>query len=88
MPPATVDAVAANGQEVTDVTAKPLDKETLTLTGGEFITIANRWESKAGGRAAMNKGKSKWKALFRRNPADVSRRNVADYGAVCKGISC
>ncbi|HXG99168.1 MAG TPA: cyclopropane-fatty-acyl-phospholipid synthase family protein [Sphingomicrobium sp.] len=45
----------------------------------EMIVGANRWEDKAGGRAAMNKGKSKWKALFRRNPADVSRRNVAHH---------
>ncbi len=45
----------------------------------ELIVGANRWESKAGGRAAMNKGKSKWKALFRRNPADASRRNVAHH---------
>ena len=45
----------------------------------EMIVGANRWEEKAGGRAAMNKGKSKWKALFRRNPADASRRNVAHH---------
>ncbi len=45
----------------------------------ELVVGANRWESKAGGRAAMNKGKSKWKALFRRNPADASRRNVAHH---------
>jgi len=45
----------------------------------ELIVGANRWEDKAGGRAAMNKGKSKWKALFRRNPADASRRNVAHH---------
>ena len=44
-----------------------------------LIVGANRWETKAGGRAAMNKGKSKWKALFRRNPADASRRNVAHH---------
>jgi len=45
----------------------------------ELVVGANRWESKAGGRAAMNKGKSKWKALFRRNPADASKRNVAHH---------
>lgn len=33
-------------EEVTSVTAKPLDKEKLTLTGGSFLTIANRWESR------------------------------------------
>ena len=57
----------------------------LTVEDGSILDLmkmivgANRWESKAGGRAAMNKGKSKWKALFRRNPADVSRRNVAHH---------
>jgi len=45
----------------------------------EMIVGANRWEEKAVGRTAMNKGKSKWKALFRRNPADASRRNVAHH---------
>ncbi len=45
----------------------------------ELIVGANRWEDKAGGRAAMNKGKSKWKALFRRNSATASRRNVAHH---------
>ena len=44
-----------------------------------LIVGANRWEDKSGGRAALNKGKKKWKALFRRNPADVSRRNVAHH---------
>ncbi|MDQ3077360.1 MAG: cyclopropane-fatty-acyl-phospholipid synthase family protein [Pseudomonadota bacterium] len=38
-----------------------------------------RWEDKAVGRTALNKGKSKWKALFRRNPADASKRNVAHH---------
>ena len=45
----------------------------------EMIVAANRWEDKAGGRAAMNKGKSKWKALFRRNRAAASKRNVAHH---------
>jgi len=45
----------------------------------EIIVGANRWEDKEVGRTAMNKGKSKFKALFRRNPADVSRRNVAHH---------
>ncbi|MDQ3144782.1 MAG: cyclopropane-fatty-acyl-phospholipid synthase family protein [Pseudomonadota bacterium] len=38
-----------------------------------------RWEDKAVGRTALNKGKNKWRALFRRNPADASRRNVAHH---------
>ena len=45
----------------------------------QLIVGANRWETKAGGRAAMNKGKSKWKSLFRRNPAAASKRNVAHH---------
>ncbi|MGI8931146.1 MAG: class I SAM-dependent methyltransferase [Sphingomicrobium sp.] len=44
-----------------------------------LIVGANRWEDKGTGRAAMNKGKSRWKALFRRNPATRSRRNVAHH---------
>ena len=44
-----------------------------------LIVGANRWEDKSPGRAALNKGKRPWKALFRRNPADVSRRNVAHH---------
>jgi len=45
----------------------------------ELIVGANRWEDKAPGRATMNKGKNKWKALFRRNPAGASKRNVAHH---------
>jgi cyclopropane-fatty-acyl-phospholipid synthase len=45
----------------------------------ELIVGANRWEDKAPGRTAMNKGKKKWKALFRRNPAHASKRNVAHH---------
>jgi cyclopropane-fatty-acyl-phospholipid synthase len=39
----------------------------------------NRWEDKASARAALNKGKKPWKALFRRNKAKASRRNVAHH---------
>jgi cyclopropane-fatty-acyl-phospholipid synthase len=39
----------------------------------------NRWEDKGSGRAALNKGKKRWKALFRRNKAKASRRNVAHH---------
>jgi cyclopropane-fatty-acyl-phospholipid synthase len=52
----------------------------------EMIVGANRWEDKAVGRTAMNKGKSKFKALFRRNPADVSRRNVAHHYDLSDGL--
>ena len=44
-----------------------------------LVVGANRWEDKGKGRAAMNKGKGKWKALFRRNKAKASRRNVAHH---------
>ena len=32
--------------EITDITALPIDEKTLTITGGRFTTIANRAESK------------------------------------------
>lgn len=38
--------VAFDFDEVTSVSAVPVDKEKLTLTGGEFTTIANQDESK------------------------------------------
>ena len=45
----------------------------------ELVVGANRWEDKGGGRKALNKGKKRWKALFRRNPAKRSRQNVAHH---------
>lgn len=39
-------AVSFDFDEVTDVFAVPMDEEKLTITGGEFTTIANRAESK------------------------------------------
>ena len=44
-----------------------------------LLVGANRWEDKTPGRGALNKGKKTWKALFRRNPAKASRRNVAHH---------
>ena len=44
-----------------------------------MIVGANRWEDKAVGRKALNKGKNKWKSLFRRNPLAAARRNVAHH---------
>jgi cyclopropane-fatty-acyl-phospholipid synthase len=44
-----------------------------------LIVGGNRWEDKGSGRAALNKGKKRWKALFRRNKAKASRRNVAHH---------
>jgi cyclopropane-fatty-acyl-phospholipid synthase len=44
-----------------------------------LVVGGNRWEDKASGRAALNKGKKPWKALFRRNRAKASRRNVAHH---------
>ncbi len=32
--------------QITDITARPIDKTTLTITGGRFTTIANKAESK------------------------------------------
>ncbi|MDR0901272.1 MAG: hypothetical protein LBM92_00685 [Opitutaceae bacterium] len=32
--------------EITGISASPMDKTTLTITGGHFTTIANAWESK------------------------------------------
>lgn len=45
----------------------------------ELVVGANRWEEKGGGRKALNKGKRPWKALFRRNEAKASRKNVAHH---------
>jgi cyclopropane-fatty-acyl-phospholipid synthase len=45
----------------------------------QLIVGGNRWEDKGSGRAALNKGKKRWKALFRRNKAKASRRNVAHH---------
>lgn len=39
-------AVSFDFKEITDVSACPIDGEKLTLTGGEFTTIANQAESK------------------------------------------
>jgi cyclopropane-fatty-acyl-phospholipid synthase len=45
----------------------------------QLIVGGYRWEDKGSGRAALNKGKKRWKALFRRNKAKASRRNVAHH---------
>ena len=45
----------------------------------QLVTGANRWEDKGSGRAALNRGKRRWKALFRRNPLKRARRNVAHH---------
>ncbi len=44
-----------------------------------LVVGANRWEDKGAGRKALNKGKKKWRALFRRNEAANSRKNVAHH---------
>ena len=44
-----------------------------------LIVGGNRWEDKASARGALNKGKKRWKALFRRNEARAARRNVAHH---------
>ncbi len=45
----------------------------------QLVTGANRWEDKGSGRVALNRGKRRWKALFRRNPLKRARRNVAHH---------
>ncbi|MGH6783821.1 MAG: class I SAM-dependent methyltransferase, partial [Sphingomicrobium sp.] len=44
-----------------------------------LVVGGNRWEDKGSARGELNKGKRRWKALFRRNPAKASRRNVAHH---------
>jgi cyclopropane-fatty-acyl-phospholipid synthase len=44
-----------------------------------LVVGGNRWEDKTPGRGALNKGKKKWKAWFRRNEAKRSRQNVAHH---------
>ena len=44
-----------------------------------LVVGGNRWEDKGSARGELNKGKKRWKALFRRNPAKASRRNVAHH---------
>ena len=57
----------------------------ITLDDGDILDLmrlvvgANRWEEKGAGRKALNKGKQKWRALFRRNEAVKSRKNVAHH---------
>jgi cyclopropane-fatty-acyl-phospholipid synthase len=57
----------------------------ITIENGTILDLmrlivgANRWEDKGKGRAALNKGKNKWKALFRRNETASSRKNVAHH---------
>ena len=57
----------------------------VTIDDGDILDLmrlvvgANRWEEKGGGRKALNKGKRKWRSLFRRNEAKTSRKNVAHH---------
>ena len=57
----------------------------ITIKDGDILDLmrlvvgANRWEDKSAGRKALNKGKQKWRALFRRNEAKSSRKNVAHH---------
>ena len=44
-----------------------------------LVVGGNRWEEKGTGRGALNKGKKRFKALFRRNPARAARKNVAHH---------
>ncbi|MEO7865751.1 MAG: SAM-dependent methyltransferase, partial [Sphingomicrobium sp.] len=55
----------------------------LTVENGDILDLlrlvvgSNRWEDKGAGRAALNKGKKRFLAMFRRNPASRARENVA-----------
>ena len=57
----------------------------ITIEDGDILDLmqlvvgANRWEDKGAGRKALNKGKRRWKNLFRRNAAKTSRKNVAHH---------
>jgi len=57
----------------------------ITIEDGDILDLmqlvvgANRWEAKGEGRKALNKGKRRWKNLFRRNAAKTSRKNVAHH---------
>ena len=44
-----------------------------------LVVGANRWEQGGGGRKAINKGKSRFRKFFRRNPAKRARKNVAHH---------
>ncbi len=45
----------------------------------EVVVGSNRWEDGGGGRKKLNRGKSRLKALFRRNEAKRARKNVAHH---------
>jgi len=45
----------------------------------ELIVGGNAWERGGGGRKSLNRGKSKLKWLFRRNPIARARQNVAHH---------
>jgi cyclopropane-fatty-acyl-phospholipid synthase len=57
----------------------------LIIEDGDILDLmqvvigANRWEDGGGGRRKLNKGKSRLKALFRRNEATRARKNVAHH---------
>lgn len=57
----------------------------LTVENGDILDLlrlvvgSNRWEDKGAGRKALNKGKKRFLAMFRRNSATSSRRNVAHH---------
>ncbi len=57
----------------------------ITLEGGDILDLmrlvigANRWEEKGAGRKALNQGKKRWRALFRRNEVKTSAKNVAHH---------
>jgi cyclopropane-fatty-acyl-phospholipid synthase len=57
----------------------------LTIEEGDILSLmevvvgSNRWEDSGGGRKKLNRGKSRLKALFRRNKATKARKNVTHH---------
>jgi cyclopropane-fatty-acyl-phospholipid synthase len=45
----------------------------------EMVVGSNRWEDKGEGRAALSKGKNRFRRFFRRNNPTRARRNVAHH---------
>ena len=61
------------------LTGRILIEEGDILDLMEVVIGSNRWEDGGGGRKKLNKGKSRLKALFRRNEAKRARKNVAHH---------
>jgi cyclopropane-fatty-acyl-phospholipid synthase len=57
----------------------------VTIEDGDILELmqlvlgGNPWEDSGGGRKALNKGKKRWRNLFKSNVASRSRKNVAHH---------